>query len=81
MDILEISEYNKSILIGLYLNRTDDGKYVMLKDVDPNNKPKGSRKLETDQLILSGLIEYSDTDGGFARITDTGIQYVENYLL
>ena len=43
MDFLEISEYNKSILIGLYLNRADDMKYVMLKDVDPNNKPKGLR--------------------------------------
>jgi hypothetical protein len=53
----------------------------MLKDVDPNNKPKGLRKLETDLLVISGLIEYSDTDGGFARITDTGMQYVENYLL
>jgi hypothetical protein len=81
MDFLEISEYNKSILIGLYLNRADDRKYVMLKDVDPNNKPKGLRKLETDKLILSGLIEYRDTDGGLARITNTGVQYVESYLL
>ena len=81
MDILEINEYNKSILIGLYQKRTDDGKYIMLSDVAPNNKPKGLRKLDTDKLILSGLIEYSNTDGGLAQITNTGVQYVENYLL
>ena len=81
MDILEINEYNKSILIGLYQKRTDDGKYIMLSDVAPNNKPKGLRKLDTDKLILSGLIEYSDTDGGLARITNRGVQYVEKHLL
>ncbi len=81
MDIIEISEYNKSILRGLYRNKTDEGMYINLRDIDPNNTPKGKRKLETDKLILSGLIEYSNTDGGLARITNTGVQYVENYLL
>lgn len=81
MDIIEISEYNKSILRGLYRNKTDEGMYINLRDIDPNNTPKGKRKLETDKLILSGLIEYSNTDGGLARISNTEVQYVENYLL
>ena len=81
MDIIEISEYNKSILRGLYRNRTDEGKYINLRDIDPNNTHKGLRKLETDKLILSGLIEYSDADGGFARITNEGVIFVENNLL
>jgi len=81
MDILEISEYNKGILRGLYRNKTDEGSYIMLRDIDPNNTPKGLRKLETDKLILSGLIEYSDTEGGFARLTSTGVFFVEKHLL
>ena len=81
MDIIEISDYNKGILRGLYRNRTGESKYINLRDIDPNNTHKGLRKLETDKLILSGLIEYSNTDGGLAQITNTGVQYVENYLL
>lgn len=81
MDITEISEYNKVILRSLYLHRTDDGRFVLLRKIDPENTPKGLRKLETDKLVLIGLIEYSDTEGGLARITNDGVQFVENYLL
>lgn len=78
---MEISEFNKNILRGLYQHRTTEGEFIMLRLIDPNNIPKGARKLETDKLILLGLIEYSDTDGGFARITNKGVQYVETHLL
>ena len=81
MDITEISEYNKAILRSLYQYRSDDGKFILLRKIDPKNTSKGLRKLETDKLVLLGLIEYSDKEGGFARITNNGVQFVENYLL
>ena len=76
----ELSELEKTLLMGLYNQRIDDdGKYLSVKEICPNSK-LGIIILAARQLSENHLIKCSDESCSFANITNEGVEYVEKYL-
>lgn len=76
----ELSELEKTLLMGLYNQRIDDdGKYLSVKEICID-LPLGTIVLAAKQLLKNYLIKCSDESCLFVNITDEGVEYVEKYL-
>lgn len=77
----ELSELEKTLLMGLYNQRIDDdGKYFSVKEICPNLL-LGMSVLAARQLSENHLIKCSDASCSFANITSEGVEYVESHLI
>lgn len=77
----ELSELEKTLLMGLYYQRIDDdGKYLSVKEICPNLQ-LGIIIFAARQLSEKHLIKCSDNSCLFANITNDGVDYVESHLI